>query len=110
MLVSNLGPEVTDEDIQVCSIVDTPLPYQFLVSRATKMCFEFMASRQELFMEHGGPIKRAEVFYKQDGSSSGQAVRRCPAQTSFIFPLPPVPFSPHHTFVRDECSAHTAPD
>eukprot|EP00961_Rhodomonas_salina_P135930 1829055-Rhodomonas_salina.1 len=28
---------------------------------------------QELFQEHGGPIKKAEVFYKQDGSSSGQA-------------------------------------
>ena len=34
-----------------------------------------MSSAQELFMEHGGPIKRAEVFYKQDGTSSGQAVR-----------------------------------
>jgi len=42
MLVSNLGPEVTDEDLQ------------------------------ELFEEHGGPIKKAEIFYKQDGSSSGQ--------------------------------------
>jgi hypothetical protein len=29
---------------------------------------------QELFTDHGGPIKKAEVFYKQDGSSTGQAV------------------------------------
>lgn len=43
MLVSNLGPEVTEEDLQ------------------------------ELFTEHGGPLKKVEVFYKQDGSSSGQA-------------------------------------
>ena len=42
MLVSNLGPEVTDEDLK------------------------------ELFVEHGGPIKKAEIFYKQDGTSSGQ--------------------------------------
>lgn len=42
MLVSNLGPEVTDEDLE------------------------------ELFEEHGGPIKKAEIFYKQDGTSSGQ--------------------------------------
>ena len=42
MLVSNLGPEVTDEDLE------------------------------ELFQEHGGPIKKAEIFYKQDGTSSGQ--------------------------------------
>jgi hypothetical protein len=35
MLVSNLGPEVTDEDLE------------------------------ELFQEHGGPIKKAEIFYKQ---------------------------------------------
>ena len=41
MLVSNLGPEVTDEDLD------------------------------ELFTEHGGPIKKAEIFYKQDGTSSG---------------------------------------
>lgn len=44
MLVSNLGPEVTDEDLE------------------------------ELFTDHGGPVKKAEVFYKQDGSSTGQAV------------------------------------
>jgi hypothetical protein len=42
ILVSNLGPEVTDEDLE------------------------------ELFQEHGGPIKKAEIFYKQDGTSSGQ--------------------------------------
>eukprot|EP00802_Teleaulax_amphioxeia_P028124 Tamp_29692.p3 GENE.Tamp_29692~~Tamp_29692.p3 ORF type:complete len:152 (+),score=36.08 Tamp_29692:54-458(+) len=42
MLVSNLGPEVTSEDLQ------------------------------ELFEEHGGPLKKALVFYNQDGSSLGQ--------------------------------------
>lgn len=42
MLVSNLGPDVSSDDLQ------------------------------ELFEEHGGPIKKAEVFYKQDGSSLGQ--------------------------------------
>jgi hypothetical protein len=42
MLVSNLGPDVSSDDLS------------------------------ELFEEHGGPIKKAEIFYKQDGSSLGQ--------------------------------------
>jgi len=42
MSVSNLGPEVTDEDLQ------------------------------ELFEEHGGPLKSAEIFYKQGGESCGR--------------------------------------
>lgn len=44
MLVSNLGPEVTDEDLE------------------------------ELFTENGGPVKKAEVFYSKDGTSTGTAV------------------------------------
>ena len=59
MLVSNLGPEVTDEDLE------------------------------ELFEEHGGPIKKAEIFYKQDGTSSGQGEvvfkRRADADKVLIF-------------------------
>lgn len=51
MLVSNLGPEVTDEDLQ------------------------------EIFEEHGGPIMTSKIFYNEDGSSSGQGevVFKCPA-------------------------------
>lgn len=44
MLVSGLGTEVTDEDLE------------------------------ELFTTNGGPVKKAEVFYKQDGTSTGTAV------------------------------------
>lgn len=42
VLVSNLGPDVSSDDLS------------------------------ELFEEHGGPIKKAQMFYKQDGSSLGQ--------------------------------------
>mmetsp|Transcript_8078 Transcript_8078/g.27057 ORF Transcript_8078/g.27057 Transcript_8078/m.27057 type:complete len:270 (-) Transcript_8078:157-966(-) len=42
MLVSNLAPGVTDQDLE------------------------------ELCEEHGGPVKSAEIFYKKDGASTGQ--------------------------------------
>jgi hypothetical protein len=63
----------------------SPRPVQLYIARQFIGIFSF---RQELFMEHGGPIKRAEVFYKQDGSSSGQAVRDAEFRSSPFF-LPP---------------------
>mmetsp|Transcript_24862 Transcript_24862/g.62760 ORF Transcript_24862/g.62760 Transcript_24862/m.62760 type:complete len:296 (-) Transcript_24862:187-1074(-) len=68
MLISNLGPEVTEEDLQ------------------------------DLCTEHGGPVKKLSIFFKADGTSTGTAevvFKSKPAADKMLKTLQGVPLDGH---------------